>query len=66
MKTIEKRTFLCLLLAAVLLAGTGFFVFRFVRYGGRWASFSANRHLYSRQGQLAVDGVLERDGDVLS
>ena len=66
MKKIEKRTFLCLLLAAVLLAGTGFFVFRFVRYGGRWASFSANRHLYNSQGQLAVGRVLDRDGDVLS
>ena len=66
MKKIEKRTFLCLLLAAALLAGTGFFVFRFVRYGGRWASFSANRHLYNSQGQLAVGRVLDRDGDVLS
>ena len=66
MKKIEKRTFLCLLLAAILLAGTGFFVFRFVRYGGRWASFSANRHLYNSHGQLAVGRVLDRDGDVLS
>ena len=35
-------------------------------YGGRWASFSANRHLYNSQGQLAVGRVLDRDGDVLS
>lgn len=66
MKKIEKRTFLCLLLAVALLAGTGFFVLRFVLYGGRWASFSANRHLYNSQGQLAVGRVLDRDGDVLS
>ena len=66
MKKIEKRTFLCLLLAAALLAGTGLFVLRFVLYGGRWASFSANRHLYNSQGQLAVGRVLDRDGDVLS
>ena len=66
MKKIEKRTLLCLLLAAALLLGTGFFVLRFVRYGGRWASFSANRHLYNSQGQLAVGRVLDRDGDVLS
>ena len=66
MKKIEKRTFLCLLLAIALLAGTGLFVLRFVLYGGRWASFSANRHLYNSQGQLAVSRVLDRDGDVLS
>ena len=66
MKKIEKRTFLCLLLAVALLAGPGFFGLRVVLYGGRWASFSANRHLYNSQGQLAVGRVLDRDGDVLS
>ena len=54
MKKIEKRALLCLLLAAALLLGSGLFVFRFVKNGGRWVSFAANRHLYNRQGQLSV------------
>ena len=66
MKKIEKRALLCLLLAAALLLGSGLFVFRFVKNGGRWVSFAANRHLYNRQGQLSVGRVLDRDGDVLS
>ena len=66
MKKIEKRALLCLLLAAALLLGSGLFVFRFVKNGGRWVSFAANRHLYNRQGQLSVGQVLDRDGDVLS
>ena len=66
MKKIEKRALLCLLLAAALLLGSGLFVFRFVKNGGRWVSFAATRHLYNRQGQLSVGRVLDRDGDVLS
>ena len=66
MKKIEKRAFLCLILAAALILGLGFYVVRYVLYGGRWASFAANRHLYNSQGQLSVGRVLDRDGDVLS
>ena len=66
MKKIEKRAFLCLILAAALVLGLGVYVVRYVMDGGRWASFAANRHLYNSQGQLAVGRVLDRDGDVLS
>ena len=66
MRKIEKRALLCLLLAAALLLGSALFVYRFVAYGGRWASFAANRHLYNSKGQLSVGRVLDRDGDVLS
>lgn len=52
MKKIEKRALLCLLLAAALLLGSGLFVFRFVKNGGRWVSFAANRHLYNRLSPL--------------
>ena len=62
MKKIEKRALLCLLLAAALLLGSGLFVFRFVKNGGRWVSFAANRHLYNRQGQLSVGRVLTGTG----
>ena len=66
MKKIEKRAFLCLILAAALVLGLGLYVVRYVLYGNRWASFAANRHLYNSQGQLSVGRVLDRDGDVLS
>lgn len=66
MKKIEKRTFVCLALTLALLLGLGLFVLRFFLYGGEWASFAANRHLYDSNGSLAVGRVLDRDGDVLS
>ena len=66
MKKIEKRTVVCLALTVVMLLGLGLFVVRFFLYGGKWASFAANRHLYSSSGTLAVGRVLDRDGDVLS
>lgn len=66
MKKINRRALFCLLLAAALLLGLGVFTFRFILRGGHWASFSANSHLYNRQGQLSVGRVLDRDGDVLS
>ena len=66
MKKIERRALLCLILAAALVLGLGFYAVRYVLYGNRWASFAANRHLYNSQGQLSVGRVLDRDGDVLS
>ncbi len=66
MKKIERRAVLCLFLAGALLAGLCLYGARYVLYGGRWASFAANRHLYNSKGQLSVGRVLDRDGDVLS
>ena len=66
MKKIEHRALFCLLLAGVLAAGLLLFCVRWVFYGGRWASFAANRHLYNGSGELSVGRVLDRDGDVLS
>ena len=66
MKKIERRAAVCLILALALLLGTGVFCFRFVKDGGKWVSFAANRHLYNSLGQLSVGKVLDRDGDLLS
>ena len=66
MKRIEKRAGVCLILAAALVLGLGFYVLRYVLYGGKWVSLAANRHLYNSAGQLSVGRVLDRDGDVLS
>ena len=66
MRKIERRALLCLLLAGALTLGLLVFVVLFVKDGGDWVSFPANRHLYNSRGELAVGRVLDRDGDVLS
>ena len=64
MKKLEKRAVLCLTLAAVLVIGLGLFVFRLEANGSKWASFYANKHIYT-DGQLAVGAVYDRDGTLL-
>lgn len=66
MLRIERRAAICLVLAGVLALGLVLFTTLFIRDGGRWVAFAANRHLYNSQGQLSVGRVLDRDGDVLS
>lgn len=66
MRKIEKRALLCLLLAGALTVGLLLFVVLFVKDGGKWVSFPANRHLYNSNGELAAGRILDRDGDVLS
>ncbi len=66
MRKIEKRAFVCLVLVGTMLLGLGIYVVQYLRFGGKWASFAANRHLYNSQGQLAVGRILDRDGDLLS
>lgn len=66
MKKIERRAFVCKLLALALAAGMVLFVVRFFLYGNSWVSSAFNRHLYNTSGFLASGTVLDRDGDVLS
>ncbi len=66
MKKIEQRAIVCRILALLLAAGVGVFLFRYFTSGGKWVSSPFNRHLYNTQGQLVVGSVLDRDGDVLS
>ena len=66
MRNIEKRAFVCLLLALFLTAGLGFFCYRYVTQGGDWASYPFNRHMYNNQGQLISGAIYDRDGDALS
>lgn len=63
MKKMEGRGLLCLTLAAVLIIGLAVFVWKLAVYGGDWASFYANSHVYS-QGRLAVGAIYDRN-DVL-
>ena len=66
MRKIEKRAFVCLVLAGLLLLGMTFFVGEFLVKGGSWASSAFNRHLYNNEGVLTSGTVLDRDGDTLS
>ena len=65
MNNITNRTIVTVILAILLLAGTGFFVFKLVTNGSEWASFSANSHLYSN-GILNSGQILDRDGETLA
>lgn len=66
MRKIEKRAFLCWVLALALLLGLGVFTVRWFTRGGGWASSAFNRHLYNTSGILKSGTVLDRDGDVLT
>lgn len=61
MRKIERRAMICLILAFALFIGICTFGYRFVCYGSDWASFPANKHLYSSTGTIK-----DRDGDILS
>lgn len=66
MKKIEKRAFVCWILAFLLLAGLCLFTGLWFVKGGKWASSAFNRHLYNNAGILKSGTVLDRDGDVLT
>ena len=42
MRKLEVRSIICLALAAILIIGTGVFVFSFFIYGSKWATFFGN------------------------
>ncbi|MGN0711884.1 MAG: penicillin-binding transpeptidase domain-containing protein [Anaerovoracaceae bacterium] len=65
MKKITSRTMICFLLAMVLAAGTGVFTFRLVTQGATWASYSANKHIYTNN-VLNEGRILDRNGYVLA
>ena len=53
MRKQERRAWICLILVMVLLAGVGLFGYRFVKDGGKWATFYGNTQIYT-------DGVINR------
>ncbi|MBQ6439869.1 MAG: penicillin-binding protein [Mogibacterium sp.] len=53
MRKQERRAWICLMLVLLLLAGTGLFGYRFVKFGGQWATFYGNTQIYT-------DGVINR------
>lgn len=65
MKKLEKRSIICLTMAAVLFLGVGVFTYRFVTRGSDWATFYANQHIYS-EGRLAIGTIYDVNGKLLA
>ncbi len=65
MKKIEKRAIMCLLLAGVLVIGLGVFCFRYVKDGGDWATYVANKQIYNDKGRLSTGTLTDRNGTLL-
>ena len=65
MKQVKRRTWFCLLFTALLAIGAGLFLARYLTHGADWASFRANKHIYSQSGQLISGTILDRSGNVL-
>ncbi|MDD7511228.1 MAG: penicillin-binding transpeptidase domain-containing protein [Peptostreptococcaceae bacterium] len=64
MRKLEFRAFICLFAAAVLFLGLLVFIWQFVSHGSDWATFYANKHIYS-DGKLAVGNIYDVNGNVL-
>ncbi len=64
MRKQEKRAWVCLVLAVVLFSGVVLFGVRFVRDGGKWASFYGNSQIYT-DGVLNRGEVTDRNGEML-
>lgn len=65
MKKLEKRSIICLTMAAVLFLGVCVFTYRFVTQGSDWATFYANQHIYS-EGRLAIGTIYDVNGTLLA
>ena len=65
MKQVKRRTWFCLLFTLLLTVGLGLFLLHYGTDGEKWASFSANKHIYDKSGQLLSGAILDRSGNVL-
>ena len=65
MKKVTARAFAVLLLAALVVAGMGIYLFRLVTDGGDWATFYANDSVYTN-GTLNRGSVTDRNDTVLA
>ena len=64
MRKQERRAVICLIIAFVLFAGVTTFGVRFLRDGGKWASFYGNQQIYT-DGRINRGTVSDRDDEVL-
>ena len=64
MRKQERRAWICLLLVIVLLAGVGLFGYRYVKFGGEWATFYGNTQIYT-DGSINRGTITDRYGEEL-
>ena len=64
MRKQERRAWICLFLAVVLVAGVGLFGYRFAVNGGDWATFYGNSQIYT-DGAINRGTVTDRYGEEL-
>ncbi len=64
MRQLKRRAIFVLLFALLLVVGVCIFLGLYVANGSQWASFSANRHIYSN-GQMASGAIYDRKGILL-
>ena len=65
MKRIKRRTAAVLVLIALIAAGMGLYIARYIIHGDDWASFASNGNAYT-SGQLKAGTVVDRNGVVLA
>ncbi len=65
MKKVQRRSYIALILAFLVMAGLGVFLWRYAVDGRSWVSFSANGNLY-RGGTLLAGTVTDRNGVILA
>lgn len=65
MKKVTTRAFAALVLAALVVLGTGVYLYRLARDGGDWASFFANDSVYTN-GAIDRGTVTDRNGTLLA
>ena len=64
MNKVKNRTLIALVLILLLTVGIAFYVGTYVRDGASWASFSANRSVYTG-GKLTRGQIVDRNGTIL-
>ncbi len=64
MRKLERRAFICLMMAGILLAGIILFIVRFIEDGGKWATFYGNPSVYTN-GHLNRGAVYDRNDELL-
>ena len=60
MKKMNRRAFSVLLIALLILAGLGFYIYRYVEHGEYWASY------FSRLNSSSTGTVVDRNGELLA
>lgn len=66
MKKVKNRAYSALLLALLIIAGMGLYVYRYASDGEDWAAFTASSQVVTNEGKLISGTVTDRNGTVLA